>query len=72
MGAPKIYSFLQELAKLVGSQLAVSEDFVQQTRADGLAGMHRHNRAAAILVTLKVMTTFNAKNAKAYPFERCD
>jgi hypothetical protein len=49
----KIYSFLQQLAQLVGGQLAVSEDSVKQTWADGLARVHRHNRAPAILVTQK-------------------
>lgn len=47
---PKIDSFLQQLAQLVGGQLAVSEDSVKQTGSDGLARVHRHNRPA-ILVT---------------------
>jgi len=66
-GIPKTYSFLQQFAELVGSQLTVSEDSVEQTGADDLARVHRH--APAILVTQKVMAAFNAKNAKTYPFE---
>jgi len=42
---PKICSFLQQFADLVGSQLAVAENSVEQTGADGLARVHRHNGA---------------------------
>jgi hypothetical protein len=65
----KIYSFLQQLAKLVGGQLAVSENSVEQTRSDGLARMDWHNRASAIFVTQEVMAAFNAKNAETHAFE---
>lgn len=63
---PKTYSFLQQFAELVGGQVTVSEDSMEQTGADGLARVHRHNRAPAILVTQKVMAAFNAKNAKPF------
>ena len=56
---------LRQLAKLAGGQLAVSEDSVKQTGTDGLARVHRHNRAPAILVTQEVIAAFTAKNAKA-------
>jgi hypothetical protein len=46
--------------------LTVSEDSVEQTGADSLARVHRHNCAPAILVTQKVMAAFNAKEAKTY------
>ena len=68
-GVPKTFSFLQQCAELVGGQLTVSEDLVQQTGADGLTRVRRHNRAPAVLVTQKVMTAFNAKNAKTELFE---
>ena len=42
---------------------------MEQTGADDLARVHRHNRAPAILLTQKVMPAFNAKNAKTYPCE---
>lgn len=66
---PQDLSFLQQLGKLVGGQLAVSEDSVKQTGADGLARVHRHDRAPAILVTQEAMAAFHAKNAKACPFQ---
>jgi hypothetical protein len=53
---------------LVGGQLAVSEDLVQQTGPDDLPRVRRHNRAPAILVTQEVMAALNAKNAKAFTF----
>jgi hypothetical protein len=56
---------------LVGGQLAISQDFVKQAGADGLARVRRNNRAAAILVTQKVMAAFYAKNAEA-PFSRAE
>jgi hypothetical protein len=39
---------------------------VEQTRAYGLARVHWHYRAPAILVTKEVMATLDAKNAKPY------
>ena len=42
---------------------------MKQTGTDGLARVHGHNGAPAILVTQEVMATFDAKNAKSYPFE---
>jgi hypothetical protein len=66
---PSIYSFLQQLAELLGGQLAVPENSVEQTGADGLARVHWHNRASAILVTQEVMAAFDANNAKTCPFE---
>jgi hypothetical protein len=54
---------------LVGGQLAISQDFVKQAGADGLAKVRRNNRAAAILVTQEVMAAFYAKNAEAPLFE---
>jgi len=42
---------------------------MEQTGADGLARVHRHNGASAILVTQKVMAAFDTKNAKTCSFE---
>jgi hypothetical protein len=41
----------QETGELVGGELAVAQDLVEQAGADGFARMHRHNGAPAILVT---------------------
>jgi hypothetical protein len=54
---------------LVGGELAVSQDSLKQTGADGLARVHRHNRAPAILVSQEVMAAFDPKNLKACLFE---
>ncbi len=62
-------SSLQQLPELVGGQLAISDDLVKQAGAYGLAGVRRHNRTAAILVTHEVVAAFHAKNAKASLFE---
>ncbi len=58
--SPKINFFLQQLAELVGGQLAVPENSVEQTGADGLARVHWHNRASAIFVAQEAMAAFNA------------
>jgi hypothetical protein len=50
-GVSKTDSFLQQSAELVGGQLTVSEDSVEQAGADGLARVYWHNRAPAIVVT---------------------
>ena len=58
-GGPNAYSFLQQFAELVGGQLTGSEDSVEQTGADDLTRVNRHNRAPAIVVTQKVMAAFD-------------
>jgi len=62
-------SFLQQLAKPVGGQLAIPKDFVKQPGADGLARVHRHYRASAILVAQEAMAAFDAENGKAGLYE---
>ncbi len=47
---------------MVGGQLAIPKDLVQQTEADVLAGVSGHNRAPAVFMTEEVMTAFDAEN----------
>jgi hypothetical protein len=54
---------------LVDCQAAITKDLVEQTGADRLAGVYRHDRAAAVFVTEKVMAAFDAENGRAGPSE---
>jgi hypothetical protein len=62
-------SLLEQFCELVDGHVAITENFVKQTGADGLAGVYGHNGATAIFMSEKVMAAFDAENGKAGPSE---
>ena len=52
--------------------VAISEDFVQETWADNLARVRRHDRAPPVLVAEEVMAAFDPENVETGLGERRD